>query len=177
MSGVTTSQIIKFNVLRRLDKPCIALSCVFNQILSGQNYRHSQISAVSDLMRFIILSYFPPLQYYILSNLDLGGFCFRGFFMFTIPVRNSLKKQSCETPVFLYVGMCLVNLLHKSQTEAVADMRMVGLHIFTTYLPGLYHISILNLDTQFCYRRPLLVHSHLRMCAALKKVLFQKINK
>ena len=38
LSGVTTSQIIKFNVLRRLDKPCIALSCVFNQILSGQNY-------------------------------------------------------------------------------------------------------------------------------------------
>ena len=42
--------------------------------------------------------------------------------------------------------MCLVNLLHKSQTEAVADMRMVGLHIFTTCLPGLYHISILNMD-------------------------------
>ena len=46
-------------------------------------YRHSlisvaSISAIFDLTRFIILSYFPPLQYYILSNLDLRGFCFCG---------------------------------------------------------------------------------------------------
>ena len=27
-------------------------------------YRHSSISAIFDLPRFIILSYFPPLQYY-----------------------------------------------------------------------------------------------------------------
>ena len=44
-------------------------------------YRHSSISAVSisrifDLTRFIILSYFPPLYYY----LDLPGFCFACFF-------------------------------------------------------------------------------------------------
>ena len=49
-------------------------------------YRHSLISAVSisaifDFTRFITLSYFPPLQYLLLSNLDLCGFTFHGFFM------------------------------------------------------------------------------------------------
>ena len=52
------------------------------------NYRYSSISvvlisAIIDLLRFIILSYFPNLLFFsplvLLSNLNLQGFCFYGF--------------------------------------------------------------------------------------------------
>ena len=53
--------------------------------LSRNHYRHSSIfvvsiSLISDLLWFIILSYFPPFYVLLLSNLDLRGFCFCDFF-------------------------------------------------------------------------------------------------
>ena len=61
-------------------------SCLHMLVL----YRHSSISVISisailDLMRLIILSYFPPL-----SNLDLRGFRFSRFFM--CPHINSVDR-------------------------------------------------------------------------------------